>query len=142
MPFSLFECRDGTFVVVPRGLAPPLPAYQAHGESIHLSDLCRHLYDTSVWDDVSREVERQLYAVVHPDVAFHLFDLPAGAAGTTPGDTAGEVVGGEGEQRGASNRMREHRPGPQRMGRPQSPRGETGQRRHLRAVRPAPTGSQ
>lgn len=84
MPFSLFECKDGTFVVVPRGLAPPLPAYQAHGESIHLSDLCRHLYDTTVWDDVSREVDRQLYAVVHPEVAFHLFELPGAIEGAMP----------------------------------------------------------
>jgi hypothetical protein len=77
MPFSLFECQDGTFVVVPLGLAPPLPAYQAHGESVHVSDACRHLYDTTVWDDVSRDVERQLYAVVHPQVAFHIFGIPA-----------------------------------------------------------------
>ncbi len=89
MPFSLFECKDGTFVVVPRGLAPPLPAYQAHGESIHLSDLCRHLYETSVWDDVSREVDRQLYAVVHPDVAFHLFDMPAGTFEAGAGESDG-----------------------------------------------------
>ncbi len=140
MPFSLFECRDGTFVVVPRGLAPPLAAYQAHGESIHLSDLCRHLYDSSVWDDVSREVERQLYAVVHPDVAFRLFDLPAGAAGTRPGDTAQEIVEGQGGAPSGSTRGR--RAEPHRMGRTTSPRTEAGQRRHLRAVRPAPTGSQ
>ncbi len=91
MPFSLFECRDGTFVVVPRGLAPPLAAYQAHGESIHLSDSCHHLYDTAVWDDVSREVDRQLYAVVHSDVAFYLFEVAAGAPrdanGVAPLDT-------------------------------------------------------
>ena len=74
--FSLFECKDGSFIVVPRGLAPPVAVYRAHGPSIHVSDLCRHLYDTDVWDDISREVERQLYAVVHADVAFWIFDLP------------------------------------------------------------------
>ncbi|MGJ4801839.1 hypothetical protein [Luteimonas sp. SDU82] len=84
MPFSLFECQDGTFLVVPRGFAPPLPAYQAHGESIHLSDRCRHLYDTSVWDDVSREVDRQLYAAVCPEVAFYLFELPEGGEAAAP----------------------------------------------------------
>ena len=109
MPFSLFECRDGTFVVVPRGLAPPLAAYQTHGESIHLSDLCRHLYDSSVWDDVSREVERQLYAVVHPEVAFHLFDLPADAAGSIPGDTAQAPVDGKEEDPGPGHRKRERK---------------------------------
>jgi|GEM_PF-2268821 hypothetical protein len=74
--FSLFECKDGSFIVVPRGLAPPVAVYREHGPSIHVSDLCRHLYDTDVWDDISREVERQLYAIVHADVAFWIFDLP------------------------------------------------------------------
>jgi len=78
--FSLFECKDGTFVVVPLGLAPPVAVYRGHGPSIHISDRCLHLYDTDVWDDLSREVERQLYAVVHPDVAFWIFDLPDGSA--------------------------------------------------------------
>lgn len=111
MPFSLFECQDGTFVVVPRGLAPPLPAYQAHGDSIHLSDLCRHLYDTTVWDDVSREVNRQLYAVVHAEVAFHLFDLPGAADGTVPAREGtlheGAVPGVDGEQHEARGRARD-----------------------------------
>lgn len=76
MSFSLFECRDGTFVVVPRGLTPPIEAYNAHGEFRHVSDHCRHLYDSPVWDDVSRVIDHMLYAAVRPEVASCIFELP------------------------------------------------------------------
>ncbi|WP_202845536.1 hypothetical protein [Luteimonas saliphila] len=76
MSFSLFECQDGTLVVVPRGLTPPLEAYKAHGEFLHLSDACRDLYDTSLWDEISREVDRTLYKVVTREVALRIFDVP------------------------------------------------------------------
>jgi hypothetical protein len=74
--FSLFECRDGTLVVVPRGLTPPLAAYRQHGEFVHLSDACQRLYDTAVWDEISREVDRALYKVVTPEVARRIFEVP------------------------------------------------------------------
>ncbi|TYT25539.1 hypothetical protein FZO89_04270 [Luteimonas viscosa] len=76
MSFSLFECQDGTLIVVPRGLTPPLAAYKAHGEFVHLSDECQHLYDTALWDEISREVDRTLYKVVQPEVALRIFDVP------------------------------------------------------------------
>ena len=76
MSYSLFECRDGAFVVVPRGLTPPIEAYTAHGEFQHVTDRCRHLYDSPVWDDVSRLIDQMLYAVVRPEVAFSIFEIP------------------------------------------------------------------
>jgi hypothetical protein len=88
MPFSLFECRDGTFVVVPAGLAPPAAAYRAHGEFVLVSNACRHLYDTVVWDDISKVIDRQLYATVPPEVAFCLFEVGAPALPDTGSDRA------------------------------------------------------
>jgi len=75
MPFSLFECQDGTFVVVPRSLAPPVEAYRTHGDYVLVSDACRDLYDTTVWDDISKLIDLELYAVVRPEVAFYIFDV-------------------------------------------------------------------
>jgi hypothetical protein len=75
MFFSLFECQDGTFVVVPQGLAPPVEAFCAHGRAVHVSDRPRLAYDCAIWDDVSRRMDRALYVAVHPDVAFFLFAL-------------------------------------------------------------------
>lgn len=75
MAFSLFECQDGTFVVVPFCLAPPAEVYRAHGESVLVSNACRHLYDTVIWDDISKVIDSKLYAVIHPEVAVYLFDV-------------------------------------------------------------------
>lgn len=70
-------------MIVPAGLAPPAAAYRAHGESMLVSNACRHLHDTVVWDDISRIVDRQLYAEVPPEVALYLFDV--GEAGVPVG---------------------------------------------------------
>lgn len=79
MTYSLFECQDGSFLVTPLGLAPPLAAYRAHGHSIRVSDACRHPYDTVIWEDISRAIDRQLYAEVPPEVAVYIFDIAASA---------------------------------------------------------------
>ena len=83
MTYSLFECTDGTFVVVPKGLAPPLEVYNLHGEFHHVSDNCRYLYDSPVWDEVSRVIDLMLYAAVRPEVAFCIFDVD-GQPGSAP----------------------------------------------------------
>lgn len=77
MTYSLFECQDGSFLVTPLGLAPPLAAYRAHGHSIRVSDACRHLYETAIWEDISRTIDLQLYAEVAPEVALYIFDVVA-----------------------------------------------------------------
>lgn len=53
-----------------------------------MSNACRHLYDAVVWDDISRTVDRQLYAEVPPEVALYLVDIGEpgvpGVSSTTP----------------------------------------------------------
>lgn len=75
MSYSLFECVDGTFVVVPKGFSPPIEVYNLHGDFHHVSDRSRYLYDSPVWDEVSRVIDVMLYAAVRPEVAFCIFDV-------------------------------------------------------------------
>ena len=84
MTYSLFECRDGTFVVVPKGFSPPIEVYNLHGDFQHVSDRCRYLYDSQVWDEVSRTIDLMLYAAVRPEVAFSIFDVEGSAEEAGP----------------------------------------------------------
>ena len=85
MTYSLFECRDGTFVVVPKGFSPPIEVYNLHGDFHHVSDRCRYLYDSPVWDEVSRTIDLMLYAAVRPEVAFCIFDVEGAGEAAEPG---------------------------------------------------------
>lgn len=78
--FALYECQDGTFVIVPRDLSPPVSVSRTHGDHVCVSYLPRHVFDSPLWDEASRKIESTLHAIVPLHEALVMFDLSATSA--------------------------------------------------------------